>query len=179
MLSTISRYPVGDLDEDDADILGHGEQHLAHVFHLLVFLARILHTRQFGDTFHKIGDGAAEFAGDILVRERGVLNDVVQQGGHDGILVKPHIQSDLRSIYAVGHIRGTVLALLPLMGTFGHLVGGTDAPDVKGSAGSFDTGFKLTVKSIGIKAAVQFQRGSIHIITFPIRRYRKQFSVSG
>ncbi len=48
---------VGDLDEDDADVLGHGHEHLAQIFHLLLFLARVVDARELGDALDQIGDG--------------------------------------------------------------------------------------------------------------------------
>ena len=97
-------HPVGDFDEDDADILGHGEQHLAHILHLLVFLAGILHPGQLGHALHQIGHGGAEFFGDVVVAQGGILDNVVQQGRHDGILVQTHLLGDFRRRHAVGHI---------------------------------------------------------------------------
>ena len=46
---------VGHLDEDDADILGHGQEHLAHVLHLLLFHARVLHARELRDALDNVG----------------------------------------------------------------------------------------------------------------------------
>ena len=40
---------VGDLDEDDADVLAHGHEHLAQILHLLLLERGILHARQLCD----------------------------------------------------------------------------------------------------------------------------------
>ena len=84
--------------------IGHGEQHLAHILHLLVFLAGILHPGQLGHALHQIGHGGAEFFGNVVVAQGGILDNVVQQGRHDGILVQTHLLGDFRRRHAVGHI---------------------------------------------------------------------------
>ena len=113
---------VGDFDENDADVLGHGQEHLAQVLHLLVFLAGVLHARQLGNALDDVGDGTAELPGDVLVREGGVLNDVVQEGGHNAVLVQAHVGGDVGRGNAVRHIGAAVLALLPLVGSLRHLI---------------------------------------------------------
>ena len=76
---------VGKLDEDDADVLSHGHEHLAQVFHLLLFLAGVLHARQLGDALDKVGDGGGELLGDLGIGRVGVLDAVVHEGGLDGL----------------------------------------------------------------------------------------------
>ena len=68
---------VGNLDQDDADVLCHRQQHFAQILHLLVFLAGILHTGQLGNALDDIRDGSAELAGNIFVAETGIFNDVM------------------------------------------------------------------------------------------------------
>ena len=53
---------VGNFDEDDADVLRHGHEHLAQIFHLLLFHRRILHARQLCDALDQIRDRLAEQA---------------------------------------------------------------------------------------------------------------------
>ena len=121
---------VGDLDEDHADVLGHGQEHLAQVLHLLVFLAGVLDAGQLGDAFHDVGDGRTELPGDILVGEAGVFNHVVQQRGDDAVLVKAHICRNVRRGDAVGDIRAAVLALLAVVGGLCRLIGGADPGEI-------------------------------------------------
>ena len=113
--------PVGDLDEDDADVLRHRHEHFAEVFHLLVLAARELHAGELCDALHDIGYLAAELPGDVLVGDGGVLNAVVQQRRDDAVLVQPHLRADLRGGDAVRHIRRAGLALLPAVGAVGQL----------------------------------------------------------
>ena len=95
---------VGHLDEDDADVLGHSQQHLAHILHLLFFDACILHARELGDALNDVGHRGAEAARDVVMRERGVLDRVVQQRRDDGVLVEPHFRRDDGGGDAVRHI---------------------------------------------------------------------------
>ena len=95
---------VGHLDEDDADVLGHGQEHLAHVLHLLLFHARVLHARELRDALDDVSHRGAEAARDVLVRERGVLDRVVQEGGDDRVLVEPHLRRDDGGGDAVRHV---------------------------------------------------------------------------
>ena len=52
--------PVGQLDEDDPDVLGHGDDHLADVLRLLLLDAAEGHLRQLGDTVDEQRDLVAE-----------------------------------------------------------------------------------------------------------------------
>ena len=113
---------VGDLDEDDADVLGHRHEHLAQIFHLLLFLARVVDTRELGDALDQIGDGGGEALGDVVVGRVGVLDAVVQEGGDDGFAVKMH---------GVGDEGRAVLALLGAVVRGGIMEGGVDLGEVR------------------------------------------------
>ena len=76
---------VGQFDENDADVLGHGHEHLAQVLHLLFFLAGVLHARQLGDTLDQVRDRGGELLGDLGIRGGGVLNAVVHEGSLNGL----------------------------------------------------------------------------------------------
>ena len=136
---------VRHLDEDDADILCHGEQHLAQVFHLLLLDAGILHARQLRDALDDVRDGGAEVAGNVLVREARVLDAVVQERGDDGVLVKAHLRRDDRRGNAVGDVGRAVLALLPRVGAVGQLKGRAHAPQLHREIGGGDGLFQLGV----------------------------------
>ena len=82
---------VGDLDKDNTDVLRHRHQHLAQIFHLLVFLAGVLHTGQLRDTLDDVRNGLSELAGNVVVRKLRVLDDIMQERRNDGVLVKAHV----------------------------------------------------------------------------------------
>ncbi len=145
---------VGDLDEDDADVLGHGHEHLAQVLHLLVFLAGVLHARQLGDALHDVRDGGAEFLGDIVMREGSVLDHVVQQRRHDGVLVQTHVHRNIGRGDTVSHIGGAVAPLLPLVSGLGHLVGCADALQIHLVPAAGDLGNQRRKHLVGVEQFV-------------------------
>ena len=120
---------VGQLDQDNADVLGHGHEHFAQVLKLLLLLGITQHA-QAGDAVHQLGDRCAELVLDLLIAELGVLNAVVQQRGADRIRVQPHLDHDLCDRYRVDDVRLAVFALLSLMRLGGALIGRTNFPDI-------------------------------------------------
>ena len=154
---------VGHLDEDDADVLGHGQEHLAHVLHLLFFDARVLHARELRDALDDVGHRGAEAARNVLVRERGVLNRVVQQRGDDRVLVEPHLRRDDGGGDAVRHVGRAVAALLAGVGPVGALEGRAHAAKIGRDAGGGDLLFQLLIvglKVVGLQGP-RFRRGSL------------------
>ena len=107
---------VGQFDENDADVLGHGHEHLAQVLHLLFFLAGVLHARQLGDALDQIRDRGGELFGDLGIRGGGVLDAVVHEGGLDGLTVQPQLLcNDLRDGERVRDKRRAVLSELTVV----------------------------------------------------------------
>ena len=121
---------VGDLDEDDADVLGHGHEHLAQVLHLLVLFAGVLHAAELRDALDDVRDSRAELAGNVLMGEVRVLYNIVQERGDDGVLIQTHVDGDVRRGDAVRDIRRAVAPLLPGVGNARHLIGGLDAAEI-------------------------------------------------
>ncbi len=76
--------PVGELDEDDADVLGHGQEHLADVLGLLLLVGQRAELAELRDAVDEAGHVGAEVLLDIAQRVLGVLRDVVEQGCRDG-----------------------------------------------------------------------------------------------
>ena len=160
--------PVGDLDEDDADVLGHGHKHLTQIFHLLILFAGVLNPGQLGDALHNIRHRVAELAGNVIMGQVGVLDHIVKQGGDDGILVQAHVHGNIRRGHAVGHIGGAVLPELAGMGQAGHVIGGPDAPQVHAGAGFLDLGDEIVKHFIRIKELIGFFFLLIHICPSPL-----------
>ena len=124
--------PVGDLDENDADILAHGDEHFPQVLHLLVFLGGVLDTGQLADALHQVGDGGREQLFHILVGGGGVLDDVVEQGGHDGLGVQLLFRHDLGHGQGVDDIGLAAFALLAIVALIGVLESRPDLGKVRG-----------------------------------------------
>ena len=68
---------IAELDEDDADVADHRQQHLADAFGLLLFTRVELDLAELGDAVDADGDFVAEALADLLDRGCSILNDVV------------------------------------------------------------------------------------------------------
>ena len=86
--------PIGQLDEDDADVLGHGQEHLADVLGLLLFMAVGADLGQLGHAVDELRHFRPEALLDVVEREVRVLGDVVQEGGGDGGVVQAQLGTD-------------------------------------------------------------------------------------
>ena len=157
---------VGNLDENDADVLGHGHEHLAQVLHLFVLFAGVLHTGQLRDALDDVRNRRAELAGDVGVGEVRVLNHVVQQRRDYRVLVKPHVDGDVRRGDAVRHIRRAVLAQLPGVRDARHLVCRADAAEIHGMAAVLYLLLKLGIHLVRVERGVllAFYIGSVSVL---------------
>ena len=97
--------PVGELDEDDPDVLGHRQQHLADVLGLLLLVAVGAEARQLRDAVDELGDLGAEALLDVGQVVLGVLGDVVEQRGLDRDRVDAELGEDLGRRDRVGDVR--------------------------------------------------------------------------
>ena len=87
--------PVGELDEDDPDVRGHRDHHLAVVLGLRLVARLERDAGELGDAVDEAGDLLAERLADLLQRRRRVLDRVVQQRGAQRLGVEPHAGADL------------------------------------------------------------------------------------
>ena len=137
--------PVGDLDEDDTDILAHGKEHLPEVLHLLLLHGAVCHPGQLGNAVHDVRHRGAEALGDVLVGAVGVLDAVVEQGGYDRLAVQAHLRHDLGHLQGVGDIGGAVPAQLGAVVLPGIFIGGPDLREIGGDVVSADRFFQMLV----------------------------------
>ncbi len=86
---------IGELDEDDADVVDHRQQHLAEVLRLPLLARRERDGADLGHPFDDVRDVGAEELGDALDRGQGVLDDVVQEAGGDGDGVELHVGEEI------------------------------------------------------------------------------------
>ena len=139
---------VGELDDDDADVLGHRHEHLAQVLDLRVFLRLVGDARELGDALDERGDLGAELRGDLFARDDGVLDDVVQERGGDRRPV--HLQvgqdrGDRERVLDVGLARGAQLALVGSVGERRRRA----RSQPRRAVGSYDCDFRIR-SSIGL-----------------------------
>jgi hypothetical protein len=125
--------PVGELDEDDPQVLRHGQQHLAKVLGLRRLAAVEVHHGQLGDALDERGDLLAPVLLELRRGDRGVLDHVVQQRRFQDVgvgLLAEEVEEDAGHLDGVGDVGLAALALLAFVGGPGELVG---APDLRGS----------------------------------------------
>ena len=108
---------VGQLDQDDADVARHGQQHLAEVFRLRLGLGLELDLRQLADPVDQFGDVFAELGRDVLLGRGRVLDDVVQDGRDNGFRIELQLGEDARHrnrVIDIGLAGQAVLTLVRL-----------------------------------------------------------------
>src|SRR5438094_833164 len=76
--------PVGELDDDDAGVLGNGQQELAVVLGLLLHRRPEREGGELREPVHQLRYLGPERGANVLDRDVRVLDHIVQQGGRDG-----------------------------------------------------------------------------------------------
>ena len=101
---------IGQLDQHHADVVHHGQDHLAHVLGLRLFRRREVDLADLGDAFNDVRDLLAEFGLDLVDRDRRVFHHVVQQAGGDGSGVQAHLRENRRYLQRMRQVRLARLA---------------------------------------------------------------------
>ena len=117
---------VGQLDEDDADVVHHGQHHLAHVFGLRLFRRGEIDLADLGDALDDVRDLLAELGLDLVDGDRGVFDGIVQQAGDDGRGVQLHLRQDGGDLQRMHQVRLAGLARLAFVMFQGEFVGFLD-----------------------------------------------------
>ena len=124
--------PIGELDEDDAQIAHHREQHLAERFGLRFLAALELDLVELGYRIDDLSDAVTETRGDLVLRDGRIFDDVVQDRGDDGVGVDAQIGKDLSRCHRVGDVGLTRFALLAAVGLGAEFGGKADSIDLFG-----------------------------------------------
>ena len=114
---------VGQLDQDDAHITRHGQQHLAEGFRLVFFTGVELQLVQLGQSVHQLGHLQAEAVHELRFGHAAVLERIVQQRGHQGLGVEFPDCALGRDRDRVGDVGLAAVAQLAQMGLVGKSVG--------------------------------------------------------
>ena len=120
---------VGELDDQHAQVAGHGDEHLAHRRRLLRLPGVELDALELGDAVDDGGDLRPEVLLHVAERDLGVLDRVVEEGRGDGDLVEPDVGDDAghgQRVVDVALAAGAELAAVRLGG---DLVGPVDRGD--------------------------------------------------
>ena len=113
---------VGELDDQDAQVLRHRHEHLAHRGGLLGLLGVEVDPLELGDAVDDRGDLGTEVLVELLQGDDGVLDRVVQERGGDGDVVHPVAGDDAGDRERMGDVGLTRPAQLTLVGAGGHPV---------------------------------------------------------
>ena len=97
--------PVGELDQDHADVLRHRHDHLAVVLGVGLLARLEARPGQLGDALDELSDLVAELGAQVVRLDVGVLDDVVQQRRSEGGVVEMELGADLRDRPRVVHER--------------------------------------------------------------------------
>ncbi len=114
---------VGQLDEDDPDVLRHRHQHLADVLGLGLLAAGDVDPPQLGDALDQAGHLVAEIAADVVQGDLGVLDGVVEDGRLQGLGVQAELAEQDRRRQGVLDIGLPGEPELPPVSPLRHLVG--------------------------------------------------------
>ena len=121
---------VGELDEDDADVLGHRHDHLAVVLGLGLLAGLELDAGQLRDAVDEHGDLVAELLAQRVELDAGVLDDVVEERGGDRLLVEAQAGADRGDADGMRDERLARAALLALVRGRGEAERARDELDV-------------------------------------------------
>ena len=97
--------PVGELDEDHAQVAHHRQQHLAERLRLLLFLRHVGVARDLRDAVHQLGHVVAKKLLQRLLRRQSVFEHVVKQTDGDRGLVEPHLREDVGDVEGMDEVR--------------------------------------------------------------------------
>ena len=113
--------PVGQLHEDHADVVDHGQQHLPEILGLTLLARRELDRAELGHAFDHMGHVRPEELLNALDGRLRVFDDVVEEAGGDGHDVELHVGEEIRDLERVDEVRLPGVADLSLV-----LEGGED-----------------------------------------------------
>ena len=96
---------VCQLDDGHADIMRHGQDHLADILGLSLFLGVKGHLADFRYAVDDIRHLFPEFRFQLVNGGAGILHGIMQQSGRHGMLVKTHLGKGQRHRGGMHHVR--------------------------------------------------------------------------
>src|SRR5450830_1199338 len=122
--------PVGQLDQNDPNVAGHGHGHLLEVFCLGFGLGLEVHLGQFADPVDQLGHGFAKLRAERFLGDAGVFNHVMQHRSHQALMVHVHVGQNIGHRKRMGDIRLAAAAALAVVGLFGVEIRSADQVDL-------------------------------------------------
>ena len=114
---------VCQLDQNNPDVAGHRQRHLLEVLRLFFLQGFEFHLGQFADAVYKFRHRGAELFADGALGDAGVLDDIVQHGSHQALMVHVHIGENAGHGQRVCYVVFTTAPTLAEMGLLGKVVG--------------------------------------------------------
>ena len=122
---------VGKLDNDNTDILCHGEKHLTHVFRLQIQLvALILQLSQLCHTINEKCHIVTEFCPDLICRHDRIFHNIMQKSCRDRLLIHFQICQYDCNTKRVDNVWLSGFSCLILMCIIRHLIGTLDQRNI-------------------------------------------------
>ena len=106
---------VGKLDDDDANVFAHGDEHLTNGCRLLIGQASHLDARNLRNALHQLSDLRVEQLGHFFDRRRRIFHRVVKKSRTQRVGVHAQIGKNQRHFYGVGNERLAAFTLLLLV----------------------------------------------------------------
>jgi hypothetical protein len=89
---------IGQLHDDDADVIDHGQQHFAEALGLAFPGVEDIELAELGDAVDATGHLVAETLADFVGGHASVFDEVVQEAGFDGDEVHAHAGQDVATM---------------------------------------------------------------------------------
>ena len=137
---------VGQLDQHDADVLDHGEEHFAKALGLPVLGREEVEFAELGDAVHAAGHVDAELLAHLVSGDAGVLHHVVQQAGLHADHIHTHFGEDMGDQDGVEHVGLARIAGLALVVAAGEAVGLFEGCEVLFGPVFTQLGFELAIE---------------------------------
>jgi len=178
---------VGQLDQDDPHVLGHGEQHLAKRLGLVLLPRVEFQLFQLGQPIDEFRHRGAKALHQLFFRDAAVFDGVVHECRHQGLGIELPLGALRRHRDRVGDVRVAVFALLAQVRLIGEAVGLPDAVDlgraqvVKPGQQPGETGCSRAVRRVRLRGgclAVDIGHGAHRCPDFsaPLSSLRKRLS---
>ena len=97
--------PVGQLDEHYADVIDHGQHHLAQILGLLLFACCEINFADFSYAFDDVSNLLSEFFANVDDSDRSVFDRIVQQAGGHCDRIHFHFGEDERNFQRMDKVR--------------------------------------------------------------------------
>ena len=118
--------PVGQLDEDDANVLGHRQRHFLKILCLPELNRVEFDVGQLADAIHQIRDFHSKLGTDIQYVDALDLDHIVEECRHQALCVHMHSRKDAGDGQRMRHIGFATASCLAIVGLLGVIVGSSD-----------------------------------------------------